>query len=72
MRDVERVEGCKARRLMRTVADTDAGAAGVLCHQEVMRGVADHQGALGWDVEFFHQLVQHQRVGFACSLVSGA
>jgi hypothetical protein len=59
-------------RLVRAVADAHARRAGVARQLQVVRGVADHQRALGRHAELGHQLLQHQRVRLAGGLVGGA
>lgn len=56
--------------VVRTIAYAHTCATGILCHAQIVCGVANHQSALGWHIKFFHQLVQHQWIGFASSLVS--
>ena len=57
--------------LVRAVADATLARAGVGRELQVVRGVADHQRALGRDAELVHQLEQHPRVA-ACEAVSSA
>ena len=42
VRNEERPQGLKTLRLMGTIADRDAGAAGIARHLQIMGGVADH------------------------------
>ena len=52
------------------VAHRHAGTTGIARHLQVVRGVADHQGALRRNTKLGHQLVEHQWMRFALCLVS--
>eukprot|EP01041_Mallomonas_annulata_P016039 gene16039-33710_t len=58
--------------LMGAIAHPRARAARIDGHLQVVRGVADHERALGRHAEFAHELVQHARVRFARGLVRRA
>ena len=62
----------RSRRSMGAIAHAHAGTARRLRHLQIVRGVANHQRALGRHVELGHQLVQHQRMGFARCFIGGA
>ena len=57
---------------MRAIAHPHAGAARVQGHLQVVRGVTDHQGALGPGAKLAHQFVEHQGAGLARRLIGRA
>ena len=72
VRNHQRLQARQALHRVRAVTDGHAGAAGVERHLQVVRGVANHQQALGRHIQFSHQLLQHQRMRFTCRLVRRA
>ena len=57
---------------MGAVVHANAGATGIGRQLQVVRGVAHHQGALGWHTQLCHQLMQHARMRLARGLIGGA
>ena len=66
------VEVVQHRVLVGAIAHADAGATGIARQLQVVRGVANHQCALGRGVEFRHQFAQHARVRLAGGFIGGA
>jgi hypothetical protein len=69
VRHKTRVQTFKRVMVVCAVAHTHTGATGIHGHLQIVGGVANHQGAISFDAKLAHQLVEHQRAGFAGGFV---
>ena len=51
------------------ISDGETVDAGILRHQQVVRGIADHQRCRAGDAEFGHQFFEHLRVRLGMALI---
>ena len=57
---------------VRAIGDRKAGHPCVVGHQQIVRSIADHQGACAGHAEFRHQFIEHLRMGLGMAFIGTA